>query len=196
MQQPQALPQPDSDVEEGHDVFNIPELFEMIVLQLPYRDIENVRLVSKIWRDRVDASIRLRRLRFLEPDLKPKGRPIHIWIHRGSLWPSGHFFPPATENDFHQELEVDSAIPRQVVTVHPLLDRDPKTRESFIDPQGTVDIDFPDLQSMFGWPDGGSWEKILLTQPLCKSIEIRIYDDESWLPQYICVKVNDEKGCV
>ncbi|KAK4889875.1 hypothetical protein LTR27_011388 [Elasticomyces elasticus] len=48
-------------------VLNLPELLEMIILNLPMRDMQRFRRVSKQWQATVDRSLPIKRALFLEP---------------------------------------------------------------------------------------------------------------------------------
>ncbi|KAK5688142.1 hypothetical protein LTS10_000120 [Elasticomyces elasticus] len=58
---------PGDETSMAGQVLNLPELLEMIILNLPMRDMQRIRRVSKQWQAAVDNSLPTKRALFQEP---------------------------------------------------------------------------------------------------------------------------------
>ncbi|KAK4956572.1 hypothetical protein LTR10_006099 [Elasticomyces elasticus] len=73
-------------------VLAVSELLEMILLQLPMKDMQRSRAICKHWRAEVDSSMRIKRALFLEPgtpndlahDHQVHSFDLHSHIDRGT----------------------------------------------------------------------------------------------------------------
>ncbi|KAK3627405.1 hypothetical protein LTR56_019206 [Elasticomyces elasticus] len=112
------------------EVLNLPELLEMILLNLPMRNMQRVRRVSKQWQATVDNSLPIKRALFQEPgtiaDLAYDARCRDARtkrIHRRCLKYSCHPHFPAHGSDPGKHLNVLTKrayrIPRVFLTQPP-----------------------------------------------------------------------------
>ncbi|KAK5702959.1 hypothetical protein LTR97_003905 [Elasticomyces elasticus] len=91
---------PKSFVKAG-EVLDLPELLEMIILNLPMRDMQRFRRVSKQWQATVDNSLPIKRALFQEPgttaDLAYDDYSINSKtkrVYRGTKYSTHPHFPP------------------------------------------------------------------------------------------------------
>ncbi|KAF2103917.1 hypothetical protein NA57DRAFT_70129 [Rhizodiscina lignyota] len=52
----------------SHQMFHIPEILKIILMELPLKDLVRVQAVSPYWKDTIEKSIKLLRALFLAPD--------------------------------------------------------------------------------------------------------------------------------
>ncbi|KAK5680396.1 hypothetical protein LTS10_007324 [Elasticomyces elasticus] len=84
-------------------VFAVSELLEMILLQLPMKDMQRSQAVCKQWRGEVDSSTRIKRALFLEP-----GTPNDL-AHDHYVF------------SFHQHSHVDRGAHGDYFAIHPFI---------------------------------------------------------------------------
>ncbi|KAK3625356.1 hypothetical protein LTR22_023611 [Elasticomyces elasticus] len=58
-------------------VYDVPELLELIILQLPMKDMQRCRAVGIAWREAVDSSIQIKRALFQVPGMPKDLAPDH-----------------------------------------------------------------------------------------------------------------------
>jgi hypothetical protein len=160
------------------------ELVDLILCNLSPSDVFNVRLVCSGFKDAVEKSPTLSSKRFTKPDKTSNQRQIFFWkTNETARFETAHFTPPEVPAPAHPE---PSYVGHTVVAVHPRL----RVGRIGYDSRA-IDISFPPLKEMLGWQEGDAWEQMVIVQPPCNKITIRIRNPEARKPKEAVVQ-NDE----
>ena len=157
--------------EKAQEVLGIVELREMILSNISFTDLSNARLVSKEFRDAVDASPTLGAKLFKRHDRSKKQPALYFWKNKkDDEEDSGHFNPPRNAEPAHPA-ECYTGLP--IAKVHPAFVSYRTQAYRWTD---KVEIELASVWNMLDWQSDGVWNKVVLIQPRCTQLTIRVVD--------------------